>query len=128
MLNFRISYSCMSGMISDNDIQVSIDSPQTQLAGFFIMPLILCLQQMLSSIMLISCSAVASQTMLLEKMRVTRRPEGETTFSVFYYLMAGVDSSLRSGLILLCQLNAQYTTALHWINMLICYNDILRLP
>lgn len=47
--------------------------------------------------------------MLLEKMRVTRRPDGETTFNVFYYLMAGVDSALRSGLILLCQLNVLYT-------------------
>ena len=53
--------------------------------------------------------------MLLEKMRVTRRPEGETTFNVFYYLMAGVDGSLRSGLILLCQLNVQNTSALYWI-------------
>lgn len=33
--------------------------------------------------------------MLLEKTRVTRRPEGESTFNVFYYLMAGVDGSLR---------------------------------
>lgn len=45
----------------------------------------------------ISCSAGTLQTMLLEKMRVAKRPEGETTFNVFYYLMAGVDSSLRSG-------------------------------
>lgn len=52
---------------------------------------------MLLFILLISCSAVALQTMLLEKMRVTRRPDGESTFNVFYYLMAGVDSSLRSG-------------------------------
>nr|XP_054586613.1 unconventional myosin-XVIIIa isoform X6 [Nothobranchius furzeri] len=38
------------------------------------------------------------QTMLLEKMRVIRRPEGESTFNVFYYLMAGADSSLRTEL------------------------------
>lgn len=42
--------------------------------------------------------------MLLEKMRVTRRPEGETTFNVFYYLLAGADSSLRSGSLPLRQL------------------------
>lgn len=33
--------------------------------------------------------------MLLEKLRVSRRPEGESTFNVFYYMMAGADSSLR---------------------------------
>lgn len=27
---------------------------------------------------------------------MTRRPEGESTFNVFYYMMAGVESSLRS--------------------------------
>lgn len=47
--------------------------------------------------MLISRCVVALQTMLLEKMRVARRPEGESTFNVFYYLMAGVDGTLRSG-------------------------------
>ncbi|CAL8401830.1 unnamed protein product [Boreogadus saida] len=36
--------------------------------------------------------------MLLEKTRVTRRPEGEATFNVFYYLLAGVDSSMRTEL------------------------------
>eukprot|EP00066_Takifugu_rubripes_P020687 XP_011609953.1 PREDICTED: unconventional myosin-XVIIIa-like [Takifugu rubripes] len=41
-------------------------------------------------------TSASIQTMLLEKMRVTRRPEGETTFNVFYYLIAGADSSLRS--------------------------------
>lgn len=40
-------------------------------------------------------SCLLLQAMLLEKTRVTRRPEGESTFNVFYYLMAGVDSSLR---------------------------------
>uniref|UniRef100_A0A3B4Y2L8 Myosin XVIIIAa n=1 Tax=Seriola lalandi dorsalis TaxID=1841481 RepID=A0A3B4Y2L8_SERLL len=43
-------------------------------------------------------TSASIQTMLLEKMRVTRRPEGESTFNVFYYLMAGVDSSLRTEL------------------------------
>lgn len=33
--------------------------------------------------------------MLLEKLRVSRRPEAESTFNVFYYMMAGADSSLR---------------------------------
>ncbi|XP_072231134.1 unconventional myosin-XVIIIa-like isoform X2 [Leuresthes tenuis] len=43
-------------------------------------------------------TSASIQTMLLEKMRVTRRPEGESTFNVFYYLMAGVDSSLKTEL------------------------------
>ncbi|XP_029303597.1 LOW QUALITY PROTEIN: unconventional myosin-XVIIIa-like [Cottoperca gobio] len=43
-------------------------------------------------------TSASIQTMLLEKMRVTRRPEGESSFNVFYYLMAGVDSSLRTEL------------------------------
>ncbi|KAM3600864.1 uncharacterized protein V6R79_003893 [Siganus canaliculatus] len=43
-------------------------------------------------------TSASIQTMLLEKMRVTRRPEGESAFNVFYYLMAGVDSSLRTEL------------------------------
>nr|XP_046267282.1 unconventional myosin-XVIIIa [Scatophagus argus] len=43
-------------------------------------------------------TSASIQTMLLEKMRVTRRPEGESTYNVFYYLMAGVDSSLRTEL------------------------------
>ncbi|MEQ2282394.1 hypothetical protein AMECASPLE_000288 [Ameca splendens] len=43
-------------------------------------------------------TSASIQTMLLEKMRVTRRPEGESTFNVFYYLMAGVDSALRTEL------------------------------
>lgn len=33
--------------------------------------------------------------MLLEKLRVSRRPEAESTFNVFYYVMSGADSSLR---------------------------------
>ncbi|XP_068614961.1 unconventional myosin-XVIIIa-like [Brachionichthys hirsutus] len=43
-------------------------------------------------------TSASIQTMLLEKMRVTRRPEGEFTFNVFYYLMAGLDGSLRTEL------------------------------
>ncbi|KAG7273525.1 hypothetical protein CRUP_029501 [Coryphaenoides rupestris] len=43
-------------------------------------------------------TSASIQTMLLEKTRVTRRPEGEATFNVFYYLLAGIDSSLRTEL------------------------------
>ncbi|KAM9331737.1 unconventional myosin-XVIIIa-like [Pholidichthys leucotaenia] len=43
-------------------------------------------------------TSASIQTMLLEKTRVTRRPEGESTFNVFYYLLAGVDGSLRTEL------------------------------
>ncbi|KAM3936315.1 unconventional myosin-XVIIIa isoform 8-T8 [Leptodactylus fuscus] len=38
------------------------------------------------------------QTMLLEKLRVARRPENEATFNVFYYLLAGADNALRTEL------------------------------
>ncbi|KAM9539545.1 unconventional myosin-XVIIIa-like isoform 1-T1 [Salvelinus alpinus] len=43
-------------------------------------------------------ASASIQTMLLEKLRVTRRPEGESTFNVFYYMMAGADSSLKTKL------------------------------
>uniref|UniRef100_A0A3B3RZY8 Myosin XVIIIAa n=1 Tax=Paramormyrops kingsleyae TaxID=1676925 RepID=A0A3B3RZY8_9TELE len=43
-------------------------------------------------------ASASIQTMLLEKLRVARRPEGETTFNIFYYLMSGADSSLRTEL------------------------------
>ncbi|XP_061105154.1 unconventional myosin-XVIIIa-like isoform X4 [Conger conger] len=43
-------------------------------------------------------ASASIQTMLLEKLRVTRRPEGEATFNVFYYMMAGADGSLRTEL------------------------------
>ncbi|KAI1903664.1 hypothetical protein AGOR_G00029530 [Albula goreensis] len=43
-------------------------------------------------------ASASIQTMLLEKLRVTRRPEAEATFNVFYYVMAGADSSLRTEL------------------------------
>ncbi|XP_076591047.1 myosin-XVIIIa isoform X2 [Chaetodon auriga] len=43
-------------------------------------------------------ASASIQTMLLEKMRVSRRPEAESTFNVFYYMLAGADSSLRTEL------------------------------
>ncbi|XP_029963919.1 unconventional myosin-XVIIIa isoform X8 [Salarias fasciatus] len=43
-------------------------------------------------------ASASIQTMLLEKLRVSRRPEAESTFNVFYYLLAGADSSLRTEL------------------------------
>ncbi|XP_030009272.1 unconventional myosin-XVIIIa-like isoform X4 [Sphaeramia orbicularis] len=43
-------------------------------------------------------TSASIQTMLLEKIRVSRRPEGESAFNVFYYMMAGVESSLRTEL------------------------------
>ncbi|KAL0994187.1 hypothetical protein UPYG_G00118920 [Umbra pygmaea] len=43
-------------------------------------------------------ASASIQTMLLEKLRVSRRPEGESTFNVFYYMMAGADSSLKTEL------------------------------
>ncbi|XP_041851013.1 unconventional myosin-XVIIIa-like isoform X6 [Melanotaenia boesemani] len=43
-------------------------------------------------------ASASIQTMLLEKLRVSRRPDGESTFNVFYYLMAGADSSQRTEL------------------------------
>lgn len=35
------------------------------------------------------------QTLLLEKLRVAKRPANEATFNVFYYLLACSDSTLR---------------------------------
>ncbi|KAM3842352.1 unconventional myosin-XVIIIa-like, partial [Diretmus argenteus] len=43
-------------------------------------------------------ASASIQTMLLEKLRVTRRPEAESTFNVFYYMMAGTDTTLRTEL------------------------------
>ncbi|XP_053278314.1 unconventional myosin-XVIIIa isoform X4 [Pleuronectes platessa] len=43
-------------------------------------------------------ASASIQTMLLEKLRVSRRPEGESTFNIFYYMLAGADTSLRTEL------------------------------
>uniref|UniRef100_A0AAY4CUU8 Myosin XVIIIAb n=1 Tax=Denticeps clupeoides TaxID=299321 RepID=A0AAY4CUU8_9TELE len=43
-------------------------------------------------------ASASIQTMLLNKLRVARRPESESTFNVFYYLMAGADGSLKTEL------------------------------
>ncbi|XP_045074636.1 unconventional myosin-XVIIIa isoform X10 [Coregonus clupeaformis] len=43
-------------------------------------------------------ASASIQTMLLEKLRVTKRPETESTFNVFYYMMAGADTTLRTEL------------------------------
>ncbi|XP_076023990.1 unconventional myosin-XVIIIa isoform X4 [Genypterus blacodes] len=43
-------------------------------------------------------ASASIQTMLLEKLRVSRRPEAESTFNVFYHMMAGADSTLRTEL------------------------------
>ncbi|MGH0182711.1 UNVERIFIED_CONTAM: hypothetical protein FKN15_010256 [Acipenser sinensis] len=43
-------------------------------------------------------ASASLQTMLLEKLRVTRRPDAEASFNVFYYMMAGADSTLRTEL------------------------------
>uniref|UniRef100_A0A674CI98 Myosin XVIIIA n=1 Tax=Salmo trutta TaxID=8032 RepID=A0A674CI98_SALTR len=43
-------------------------------------------------------ASASVQTMLLEKLRVTKRPETESTFNIFYYMMSGADSTLRTEL------------------------------
>ncbi|XP_037663838.1 unconventional myosin-XVIIIa isoform X4 [Choloepus didactylus] len=43
-------------------------------------------------------ASASVQTMLLEKLRVARRPAGEATFNVFYYLLACGDGTLRTEL------------------------------
>ncbi|XP_077336499.1 unconventional myosin-XVIIIa isoform X4 [Lithobates pipiens] len=43
-------------------------------------------------------ASASIQTMLLEKLRVARRPENEASFNSFYYLLAGADSTLRTEL------------------------------
>uniref|UniRef100_A0A8C4GJN5 Myosin XVIIIAb n=1 Tax=Dicentrarchus labrax TaxID=13489 RepID=A0A8C4GJN5_DICLA len=43
-------------------------------------------------------ASASIQTMLLEKLRVSRRPEAESTFNVFYYMMAGADNKEMSQL------------------------------
>ncbi|KAM3615930.1 uncharacterized protein V6R79_009861 [Siganus canaliculatus] len=43
-------------------------------------------------------SSASIQTMLLEKLRVSRRPDAESTFNIFYYMLAGADTNLRTEL------------------------------
>ncbi|XP_041437648.1 unconventional myosin-XVIIIa isoform X6 [Xenopus laevis] len=43
-------------------------------------------------------ASASIQTMLLEKLRVARRPASEASFNVFYYLLAGADNTLRTEL------------------------------
>nr|XP_047924003.1 unconventional myosin-XVIIIa isoform X3 [Anser cygnoides] len=43
-------------------------------------------------------ASASVQTLLLEKLRVARRPANEATFNVFYYLLACPDSALRTEL------------------------------
>ncbi|NXA97729.1 MY18A protein, partial [Melanocharis versteri] len=43
-------------------------------------------------------ASASVQTLLLEKLRVARRPASEATFNVFYYLLACSDSTLRTEL------------------------------
>ncbi|XP_068271560.1 unconventional myosin-XVIIIa isoform X2 [Nyctibius grandis] len=43
-------------------------------------------------------ASASVQTLLLEKLRVARRPANEATFNVFYYLLACSDSALRTEL------------------------------
>lgn len=43
-------------------------------------------------------ASASIQTMLLEKLRVARRPASEATFNVFYYLLACGDATLRTEL------------------------------
>ncbi|XP_075850416.1 unconventional myosin-XVIIIa isoform X6 [Microcebus murinus] len=43
-------------------------------------------------------ASASIQTMLLEKLRVARRPANEATFNIFYYLLACGDSTLRTEL------------------------------
>ncbi|XP_060744370.1 unconventional myosin-XVIIIa isoform X2 [Tachysurus vachellii] len=43
-------------------------------------------------------ASASIQTMLLEKLRVAKRPEAESTYNVFYYVMSGADNTLRTDL------------------------------
>ncbi|NWS77192.1 MY18A protein, partial [Crotophaga sulcirostris] len=43
-------------------------------------------------------ASASIQTLLLEKLRVARRPSNEATFNIFYYLLACSDSALRTEL------------------------------
>lgn len=105
--------TCLNGNASRFSHVVSLDVDQAGLVTsasiqvfiwFFLLFLVILLY--LSSIKrYCSVLLLILQTMLLEKTRVTRRPEGEMTFNVFYFLMAGVDSSLRSGSLQLCDIH-----------------------
>ncbi|CAG02999.1 unnamed protein product [Tetraodon nigroviridis] len=97
--------TCLNGNASRFSHVVSLDFDQTGLVTsasiqvrtwFFLFSLIIFRHVQCQK--LITCSVATLQTMLLEKMRVTKRPEGETTFNVFYFLIAGVDSALRTEL------------------------------
>lgn len=101
--------TCLNGNASRFSHVVSLDFDQTGLVTsasiqvrtwFFLFSLIIFGHVQCQK--LITCSVATLQTMLLEKMRVTKRPEGETTFNVFYFLIAGVDSALRSGSLQSC--------------------------
>uniref|UniRef100_A0A8D0EU72 Unconventional myosin-XVIIIa n=1 Tax=Strix occidentalis caurina TaxID=311401 RepID=A0A8D0EU72_STROC len=43
-------------------------------------------------------ASASVQTLLLEKLRVAKRPANEATFNIFYYLLASSDSTLRTEL------------------------------
>ncbi|KAM3171852.1 hypothetical protein ACTXT7_015770 [Hymenolepis weldensis] len=43
----------------------------------------------------ISASGLNVDILLLDKFRVTRRPQGEPTFHIFYYFLAGLESDIR---------------------------------
>ncbi|KAI5626748.1 unconventional myosin-XVIIIa isoform X1 [Silurus asotus] len=43
-------------------------------------------------------ASASIQTMLLEKLRVAKRPGAESTYNIFYYMMAGADNTLRTEL------------------------------
>ncbi|GLG96316.1 Myosin heavy chain, non-muscle [Gryllus bimaculatus] len=45
-------------------------------------------------------ASASLQTLLVERTRVSRRPQGEPTFHIFYRLLAGVEGSLRKELFL----------------------------
>ncbi|XP_067682622.1 unconventional myosin-XVIIIa-like isoform X2 [Haliotis asinina] len=43
-------------------------------------------------------NSASIQVLMFEKTRIVRRPEGEPTFHVFYYMLAGVEAQLRNEL------------------------------